>query len=140
MTPADADKLLTWLLRLIGGIELFAVPFIFLPVGWMNDIHDRVLGLGPLPQGPIVEYMARSLSIMYGAHGAVVFRLSLDVPRFRPIFPFLGWLHVLVGLAVLGTDLSAGLPWWWVLGEGPGIAVGGLLVVLLARRGGPVNQ
>ena len=136
MSPATADVLLKWLLRLIGGIELCAVPFILIPVAWMDAVHDRVLGLGPLPHGPIVEYMARSLSIMYAIHGAVVFRVSFDVERFRPLIAFLGGLHVFIGLAVLGTDLSAGLPWWWVVGEGPGIAVSGGLVLVLARAGG----
>jgi hypothetical protein len=77
--------------------------------------------------------MARSLSVMYAVHGAVVFRLSFDVPRFRPLIPFLGCLHVAVGVVVVGIDLAAGLPWWWVAGEGPGIAVGGALVLALAR-------
>ena len=135
MSPATADALLKWLLRISGGVELCAVPFIFIPVAWMDAVHDRVLGFGPLPAGPIVEYMARSLSIMYAIHGAVVFRVSFDVARFRPLITFLGGLHVVIGLAVLGTDLSAGLPWWWVAGEGPGIAVGGVLVLVLARAG-----
>jgi hypothetical protein len=137
MSPTTADTLLKWVLRLVGGVELCAVPFIFIPVPWMDAVHDRVLGLGPLPNAPIVEYMARSLSVMYAIHGAVVFRLSFDVPRFRPLIPFLGRLHVFIGLAVLGTDLSAGLPWWWVLGEGPGIAGLGVVMLVLARAGEP---
>lgn len=136
MTPATADTLLKWLLRLVGGVELFAIPFILFPVPWMNEVHARLLG-EPLPPGPIVEYMARSLSIMYAVHGAVVFRVSLDLARFRPLIRFLGGLHVLLGLAVLAADVSAGLPWWWALGEGPGIAVGGVLVLALAKAGEP---
>jgi hypothetical protein len=134
MSPATADTLLKWLLRVIGGVELCAIPFILFPVAWMDAIHNRLLG-HPLPHGPIVEYMARSLSIMYAIHGAVVFRVSFDVPRFRPLVAFLGGLHAFIGLAVLGTDVSAGLPWWWVVGEGPGIAVGGVLVLVLAKAG-----
>jgi hypothetical protein len=135
MNPTRADGLLKWLLRIIGGVELCAIPFIFFPVSWMADVHDRVLGLGPLPGAPITEYLTRSLSALYALHGAVVFRLSFDVPRFRPLVPFLGGLHVLLGLVILGIDLSAGLPWWWVLGEGPGIIVGGLLVLVLSTQG-----
>ena len=136
MSPAAADTLLKWLLRLVGGVELCATPFILFPVGWMDAVHDRVLGLGPLPRAPVVEYMARSLSALYAVHGAVVFRLSFDVPRFRPLVGFLGWLHVLFGLTILGTDLAAGLPWYWAAAEGPGIAVGGVLVLILNRAGG----
>jgi hypothetical protein len=134
MSPATADALLKWLLRVIGGVELLAIPFILIPVGWMDAVHARLLG-HPLPAGPIVEYMARSLSVMYAIHGAVVFRVSFDVVRFRPLIAFLGGLHVFIGLAVLGTDVSAGLPVWWVAGEGPGIAAGGVLVLVLAKAG-----
>jgi hypothetical protein len=140
MTPPAADAALKWLLRAVGGVELLAVPFVFFPVPWMDHVHRRLLGLGPLPDGPIVEYMARSLSVLYAAHGAMVFALSFDLPRYRPLVRLVGVLHLLIGAAVLATDLSAGMPTPWVLGEGPGIAVGGALVLVLnraAERGGP---
>jgi hypothetical protein len=133
MTPAAADTLLKWVLRAVGGIELLAVPFVFFPVPWMDHVHRRLLGLGPLPDGPIVEYMARSLSALYAVHGAVVFALSFDLPRYRPLIRLVGVLHLLLGAAVLGIDLSAGMPTPWVLGEGPGIAAGGAAVLLLNR-------
>jgi hypothetical protein len=129
------DVALKWVLRLIGGVELCAIPFLLFPFAWMNDVHDRVLGLGTLPNAPIVEYMARSLSALYAVHGAVVFRLSFDVVRFRPLIGFLGWLHLALGLVVCATDFTAGLPWWWVIGEGPGIAAGGLAILLFNRNG-----
>jgi hypothetical protein len=132
--PFSNDAALKWLLRLVGGIELCAIPFLLFPFAWMDAVHDRVLGLGALPSAPIVEYMARSLSALYAVHGAVVFRLSFDVERFRPLIGFLGWLHLALGLVVIATDFTAGLPWWWVLGEGPGIATGGVLILLLVRR------
>jgi hypothetical protein len=132
-----ADSLLTILLRLVGGIELCAIPFIFFPFPWMDAVHDRLLGLGTLPGGPIVEYLTRSLSAMYAVHGAVVFRISFDVARFRPLVAFLGWLHLALGLTILGIDLAAGVPWWWTMGEGPGIAAGGAIVIWLERAGRP---
>src|SRR5438874_4792254 len=96
-TTMTADRALKSLLRLVGGVELCAIPFLFFPVPWMDAVHDRVLGLGPLPQVPIVEYMARSLAALYAVHGSVVFRLSFDVQRFRPLIGFLGWVHVVLG-------------------------------------------
>jgi hypothetical protein len=132
--PVPNDVALKWVLRLVGGVELCAIPFLLFPFVWMNDVHDRALGLGALPNAPIVEYMARSLSALYAVHGAVVFRLSFDVSRFRPVIGFLGWLHLALGSAVLAIDFTAGLPWWWVAGEGPGIAAGGLLVLIFARQ------
>ena len=118
MNPTSADRLLQWLLRFVGGIELCAIPFILVPMSWMAEVHASLLGLGPMPQAPIVEYMARTLSLLYAVHGAVVFRVSFDLVRFRPFVGFLGALHTAVGLCIIGIDLATGLPWWWVLGEG----------------------
>src|SRR5262245_26932044 len=109
MTPATADFVLKWLLRLSGGLELLAVPFIVFPLSGMNFIHERYLGLGPLPSGPIVEYLARTLSAVYAVHGAVLVGLSLNVGRYRPLIAFVGLLHVVAGCALLGIDVSAGL-------------------------------
>src|SRR4051812_33374869 len=134
MTPATADAALKWVLRLVGGVELLAIPFILFPVGWMDAVHTRLFG-HPLPTGPVVEYMARSLSILYAGHGAMVVRMSLDVNRFRPLVAFLGGLHLFFGLALVATDLAAGMPWFWVVGEGPGIAALGVVILLLARKG-----
>ena len=138
MNPTSTDRSLSWLLRFVGGIELCAIPFVLIPISWMAEIHASLLGLGPMPQAPIVDYLTRSLSMLYAVHGAVVFRLSFDVVRFRPLVGFLGWLHAALGVAILAIDLAAGLPWWWVIGEGPGIAVGGALVLMLNRE--PVSE
>jgi hypothetical protein len=129
-----SQGVLKWLLRLIGGIELCAIPFLFFPMSWMNAIHDSVLGLGPLPQGVIVEYLARSLSAMYVLHGAVVFTVSMDVARYWPLIRILGTFHIAFGLAMIAIDAAAGLPGWWVAGEGTGIVVGGILVRWLTRE------
>jgi|SRR5262245_43571423 len=135
MNQIESDDLsVKWLLRVIGGVELCAIPFLLFPFSWMNHVHDHILGLGPLPQAPIVEYMARNLSALYAVHGAVIVRLSFDVPRFRPMIRFLGWLHIVFGATVFVIDFAAGLPWWWVAGEGTGIAAGGLLVVMLTQH------
>lgn len=133
MTTPTRLQLLTWMLRIVGGVELLAVPFILLPFAWMNHVHERILGLGTLPAAPITEYMARSLSVMYALHGAIVMRLSFDVPRFQPLIHLLGMLHVALGGVVLGIDIVAGLPVWWIAGEGPGIALGGAIILALSR-------
>ena len=129
------DFWLKFLLRLVGAVELCAIPFIFFPFPWMDAVHDRLLGLGSLPDRPIVEYLTRSLSALYAVHGAMVMAISLNIERYRSLICFLGYLHMLLGLTILGIDIAADLPWWWTAVEGPGIVVGGLLVVLLERAG-----
>jgi hypothetical protein len=131
---ARSDPSLAVLLRLVGAAELAALLFAFAPLGWLDVVHDRVLGLGPLPSGRIVEYLARHLSALYAVHGAMVLAVSFDLPRYRPLARVLGWSHVGLGAAVGWADWSAGFPWAWAVGEGTLVAACGGLIVVFARR------
>lgn len=127
------DRLLLWLLRVNAGILLLAAPCTLLPFAWMNAVHRGVFGLGELPDIPIVLYMARSLSLTYALHGAVVLGITLHWPQYRSAVPYLAMLHILFGLTIVVIDVSAGMPWWWAAGEG-GSAGFGVLVLLVYRR------
>lgn len=129
-----AARALVVLLRLIAVAELAAVPFVVAPLGWMAAVHARVLGLGPLPDGPLVEYLARHLSAVYVIHGAVALAVSRDLPRYRPLAELLGWGHVGLGGVLFGTDLSAGLGATWAAVEGTIVSACGAVVVVLARN------
>ncbi|MBN9518595.1 hypothetical protein J0H58_08765, partial [bacterium] len=133
----SADQALVAILRVIGLAELFALPFVFVPVTWMGLVHDHVLGLGPFPQQPIAEYLARHLSALYAVHGAMGFALSLDVPRYRPLVRLLGWCHLGLGGAVAWTDVSAGLHPLWAVGEGLVVGTCGVLILVFSNRRNP---
>jgi hypothetical protein len=128
-----ADRFLLLLLRANAAILLCALPCALLPFEWMDAAH-RWLGLGPLPDAPISRYLARSLSLVYGMHGAVVLGVTLRWPRYKPAVPFLVLLHVALGAALLAVDLTSGVPWWWALTEGPGLVAYGLFVLFVFRR------
>lgn len=127
------ETTLAVLLRLVGAAELAALAFAFAPVGWMDAVHDRVLGLGPLPAGRIVEYMARHLSALYAVHGMMVLAISFDLPRYRPLARVLGWSHVGLGAALGWADWSAGFPWAWAAAEATLVTACGGLIVVFAR-------
>jgi hypothetical protein len=93
----------------------------------------RWLGLGEeMPSGPVVEYLARSLSAFYALFSAICLLLASDLERYRPLVRFLGVLFALFGLVAFGIDLAAGMPWWWTAFEGPpGVPVGALLFFLV---------
>ncbi len=129
-----ADRLLLWLMRIDAGVLLCAFPCAFLPFGWMDTVHRDWLGLGPLPDAVITRYMTRSLSLVYAMHGAIVLAITLDWTRYRPLVPVLAWLHAVLGVGLLAVDLSAGVPWWWTAGEGPGLVAFGLVKLFLYRR------
>jgi hypothetical protein len=60
----NAERLLVVLLRTIAAAGALAIVPTFMPHGWMNACH-RWLGLGELPETPIIVYLTRSLSAMY---------------------------------------------------------------------------
>jgi hypothetical protein len=66
-----SDKVLVFLLRLVGVGSLFSLVAVVMPSTWMAATH-RWLGLGEMPTGPVVEYLARDLSAFYALVGALV--------------------------------------------------------------------
>jgi hypothetical protein len=133
------EDLLKLFLRLVGSVSLLATFFAFIPYSWMNAIHAW-LGMGELPNAPVVMYLARSTSALYAILGGLMWTLSLDVRRFRPVLSYLGAVLALLGLFLTVFDWVEGMPLFWQLGEGP-IDLGiGLAIFLLSRRVGPAGE
>lgn len=121
-----AEKLLRLLLGLIGATLLVATVPVFFPLSWMAYLH-QVLGLGEMPTEPLVEYLARSTSMLYALHGAIVLAVAFRFRQLHALVPLIILLHMLMGVAITLIDLAAPMPWYWTLGEGPGIVFGALL-------------
>jgi hypothetical protein len=126
------ERILVILMRLTAAVELLALAAVVMPTAWMAAIHAR-LGLGEMPQGPLVEYLTRSISAMYAVNGVVLLVTSLDVRRYRPLVVAQAWLVMAFGAAMLAIDVTAGLPVYWVLGEGPFLILFGAAILMLLR-------
>jgi hypothetical protein len=135
LKASTADVRLAWLLRLVGAALILALPASVLPFSTMNAVHRDALGLGELPDAVIVQYLARTASLLYAVHGAVLVFASFDVPRYRPLIVFLGYSNGLFGGAACAVDLIFGMPLWWAAWEGPLIVAAAFLTVRLAKRG-----
>ncbi len=127
------EKALTLLLRLTGVVLLTALLAVVMPTSWMDSIHAW-LGLGELPRTPIVEYLTRSLSMMYALLGALLLYMAGDVRRYAPLIVFFAAISIGAGVVLLGIDVYAGLPLDWILSEGPGAMVLSVVILVLARR------
>src|SRR5579872_5358824 len=132
MRMTRGDKTLAILLRVIGVGGLLAIGGVLMPISWMTSTH-RWLGLGEMPAGPAVEYLARSISAFYAMFGALCLVLSGDLERNRPVVRSLGALSALMGVIFIGVDVTAGMPGWWTITEGPPTIAFGVLVFFLAR-------
>jgi hypothetical protein len=130
---AFSQTALALLLRLDAVILLLALIPSMMPFGWMQEIH-RLLGMGQLPDGPLIGYLTRSLSFLYAMHGAVLFFVSLDVRRFLPVVRLIAVLGIAFGLWMTALDVLVGMPLFWIVAEGPCIFLLGCAELWLAAR------
>ncbi len=121
------------LFRLIGSSSLLALIFVAAPRSWMESIHLQS-GMGQLPEGPVVGYLARSLSAFYALMGGLFWVISFDLDRNRIVVSYLGRAIVILGVILIGVDWWEGLPFFWKLWEGPFMIVMGLLIWSWSRR------
>ncbi|MEM7050330.1 MAG: hypothetical protein AAF604_11760 [Acidobacteriota bacterium] len=132
MIARYAARWLPLVLRLAGGTMLLAFGAALMPTDWMASTHQR-LGLGDFPASPLVEYLTRSISLIYGIHGGILILGASDIQRLRPMLRYLGISNIGLGLALAAVDLYAGLPWWWTTVEATSVlGFGVLLLVMLS--------
>ncbi len=131
----DKKKILRLLMRVVGVVMLAAFAAAFMPLDWMAAAHAW-LGLGELPAAPVVEYLARSASLLYGLLGGLFVLVAGDLERYAPIVRFLGAMFMVLGAVLTGVDVAAGMPLYWTLWEGPPTIAVGLAMVLLSRPQG----
>lgn len=133
LQPSVSLRILRVILAVTGAGLLLAVVPIFFPASVINYLHQQ-LGLGEFPNSAIAFYLARSTSLLYAMHGALMFFVSFNLVRYWPLVRLLGYLHVVLGLAMLGIDVSTPMPLYWVIGEGMPVAVTGMLILWLWNR------
>ena len=134
-TMTEQERSLQLFLRVVGGVSLLALVFVVAPRAWMEAIHQW-LGMGRLPEEPVVGYLARSTSAFYAFLGGLVWVVSCDLRRHRLVLRYLGVATILFGLVLTGVDWLEGMPRWWALGEGPLDAAFGVVILALSRRAG----
>jgi hypothetical protein len=129
----NAERLLAAFLRVGGAVCSLAIVAVFMPREWMALCHER-LGLGALPEAPVVEYLARSTSLFYAIFGIVLWLLARDVRRLGGTIAAVGMGIMACGAILLMIDLRSGLPPWWIVVEGPYVVLIGVVMVALQRR------
>lgn len=130
------DRLLRPPLRIIGAAALLSIVAVVMPYSWMNAIHHW-LGMGALPTEPVVGYLARSTSAFYALFGGLLWVVSWDLHRYRPVLCYLGAAVILFGITLFFVDLLEGMPLYWRVVEGPiNMGFGALILVLSSRTAG----
>jgi hypothetical protein len=127
-------RLQAWLLRLCGLVELLAFLAVVMPRSWMETAHGW-LGLGLMPEGALMMFMIRQASFTYGLHGALLWLLSSDVVRFRPLVLFTGISYLSAAPVFCAIDLTSGMPMFWTIGDTVSCLCFGAALVYLDRIG-----
>ena len=135
----NSERLQSWLLRLFGSIEILAFFAVVMPRSWMEVTHAS-LGLGEMPGGPIIMFMIRQASYVYGMHGLLLWILAWDVIRFRPLVIFTGASYLLSAPVFFLIDYSSGMPWFWTISDTVGGALVGGALLFLSLRGARRTQ
>lgn len=129
-TMTKREPWLKLVLRLVGTVSACAAFCSVMPYAWMNATH-QYLGMGVLPDRPVVGYLARSTSAFYALFGGLFWVVSFDLPRYRPVLRYLGVATVVLGILLFGVDRMEGMPLFWQIGEGPiDVAIGAVLLWL----------
>jgi hypothetical protein len=129
----NLEKILIIILRLSGLLLVTAFIAVFLPYDTMNIIH-HYLGLGVLPQTPIVDYLARSLSMFYGVHGIITLYISFNLRKYLSVLILLCYLGVGMGIMLFFIDLNAQMPPNWAYTEAPLVISVNIIIYILAKR------
>lgn len=129
----STERVLALLLRVAGFTLISAFGAIFLPSSWMAATH-RWLGLGEFPDSPLVEYLTRSVSALYGMRGVLYLVLATDVRRYAVVILYVALTGLAFAVIMIFVDLYSGLPLFWVLAEGPSIAIVSTVFLVLTRR------
>ena len=120
-----------WLLRLAGAVEIFAFIAVVMPRSWM-EISHAWLGMGQMPDGPLIMFMIRQASYTYGIHGLSLWVLASDVERFRPLIVFNGIAFLVAAPVFFLIDLSSGMPLWWAVSDPMSCGFFGVLLLWLS--------
>ncbi len=131
-----SEQTLKLILRLMGSSSLLALIFVAAPYRWMESIHS-MLGMGQLPDMPVVGYLARSTSAFYALLGGLFWVVSFDLGRHRRVLIYLGAATFSFGAVLLVVDWSEAMPAFWKIWEGPFVMVFGLTMLFLSRGVGP---
>ena len=111
----------TWVLRLVGAVEMLAFGAVFLPRDWMEAIHAG-MGLTRDAEGTRIRFgNAPSVVLLRTAwRGTLVHR------RGRRALPSPGDLdgdRLPAGRASFFViDLANGMPWSWIAGNGGSVS------------------
>jgi hypothetical protein len=129
----NRQRISAFLLRLAGSVEILAFIAVVMPRSWMEIAHAW-LGMGEMPNAPVIMFMIRQASYTYGMHGISLWVIASNVERFRLLVILNGLAYLIAAPVFFLIDQSSGMPFWWTLGDAFGCGGLGAALLLLSWR------
>ncbi|HEX8456220.1 MAG TPA: hypothetical protein VF656_02775 [Pyrinomonadaceae bacterium] len=130
----NRERILSWLLRVAGSVEILAFGAVLMPRSWMEASH-LWLGLGEMPEGAVLMFLIRQASYVYGMHGVSLWVLSTDVRRFRPLVLLNAISFTLAAPLFFIIDYTARMPLYWTVSDALGCGFFGAALLWLTLGG-----
>ena len=111
---------------------MLAFVAVVMPRAWMEASHAW-LGLGEMPEGPLLMFMIRQASYVYGMHGVSLWVLASDVVRFRKLILLNAISFLLATPIFYMIDITSGMPLFWTVSDTLGCAFFGAALLWLDR-------
>ena len=127
------------LLQVFGAVTVIALFHFVMPRSWMAVVHEW-LGMGVLPEAPVVEYLARTTSALYGFLGGLYLVLATDVRRYARVIAYSAVATLFLSAVNTALCLRAGMPAWWMWSDVAACWLFGLGVLLLQWRAGSLRK
>lgn len=127
--PAPGNpRLQKLLLRFFALVQCIALPAVFVPRLALEKL-SWLAGFGQPPMLPLTLYLLAGASCVYLGQAALLWMVSTDVVRYRPLVVFLGAAYTAFGPLFWWIDSEAGMPWWWQLMDSGGCLGAGLALL-----------
>lgn len=122
-------------LRVIAAVSFIALPAIFAPRLAVKKF-SALMGFGEPPHLPLLIYMTSGASCVYVGQGLLLWFVSRDVVRYRPLIVFCGWAYLAFSPLFLWIDISAGMPSFQVAADSLSCLLAGGALLVACHCGG----
>jgi len=121
------------ILRVMALVALPVLPAVFAPRLTVEKL-SWVLGFGEPPHVTLIYYLAAGGSLVYLLLSGLLWMLSCDVVRYRPLVIYVAVACVAAAPVLGWLDANVGMPRWWLLMDALSCLVGGLVLLWALRE------
>ena len=100
----------------------------------VDERNSRLARPRRVSDAPLVQYMTRSMSLLYAVMGASYWFMSCDVQRYLPLLRFTIPCTLAFDVAVIALDVWIPMPITWIVGESIVIVAWTVALWWLVRR------